>query len=55
MFPMVVKRAPPTGHLFVSSLFDKRCSRQSKRLLMGSKTESTAVAKNDKDNEETAA
>lgn len=47
MFPIVVRRSPPTGHLLTSSLFDRRWRYQSRPFPNGSKTESVAVARRD--------
>lgn len=47
MLPMVSSRAPPTGHLFISSLAAFLCNQKSRTLLPMSKTESMAVARRD--------
>jgi hypothetical protein len=55
MFPMVSRRAPPTGHLLESSLAAFRCSQNNRTLLPTSNTESIPVARSDNDPEEMAA
>ena len=49
MFPVVSSLEPPTGHRLASSFWDLRCNQSSTKLLAGSKTESIAVARKDKD------
>ena len=55
MLPMVSRRAPPTGHLFVSSFSLLRCTHSKKTLLPMSKMESIPVAMSESDNDDMAA
>jgi hypothetical protein len=55
MFPIVVRRSPPTGHLLTSSLLDLRWRYQRRPFPMGSKTESMAVARRESERDLMAA
>lgn len=55
MFPIVSRRAPPTGHLFLSRLAAFRCSQNKRTLLPISKTESIPVASRDNESDDAAA
>lgn len=49
ILPIVSRRAPPTGHLFMSSLWAFLCNQNNKTLLPKSNTESMPVANRERD------